>query len=44
MSGAEAHDIGDDNRGRGIAKVTLTAEGRDTFPEVADQDTLYIII
>lgn len=43
MSGAEAHDIEHDNRGRGIAKVTLTAEGRELFPEVADQDTLYIM-
>lgn len=43
MSGAEAHDIEHDNRGRGIAKVTLTEDGRGLFPEVADQDTLYIM-
>lgn len=43
MSGAEAHDIEHDNRGRGIAKVTLNDEGKKLFPEVADQDTLYIM-
>ena len=43
MSGAEAHDIEHDNRGRGIAKVTLTDEGKKLFPEVAEQDTLYIM-
>lgn len=43
MSGAEAHDIEHDNRGRGIAKVTLTEEGKQLFPEVADQDTIYIM-
>ena len=37
MSGAEAHDIEHDNRGRGIAKVTLTDEGKELFPEVAEQ-------
>lgn len=43
MSGAEAHDIEHDNRGRGIAKVTLSEEGKKLFPEVADQDTLFIM-
>lgn len=43
MSGAEAHDIEHDNRGRGIAKVTLNEEGRALFPQVADRDTLYIM-
>lgn len=43
MSGAQAHDIEHDNRGRGIAKVTLTEEGKGLFPEVAGQDTLYIM-
>lgn len=43
MSGMEAIDIEHDNRGRGIAKVTLTDLGRDLFPEVADEDTLFIM-
>lgn len=43
MSGAQAIDIEHDNRGRGIVKVTLTEEGKGLFPEVADQDTLYIM-
>lgn len=43
MSGAEAHDIEHDNRGRGIAKVSLTEEGKALFPEVASLDTLYIM-
>lgn len=43
MSGMEAIDIEHDNRGRGIAKVTLTEQGRHLFPEVAEQDTLYIM-
>lgn len=43
MSGAEAHDIEHDNRGRGIAKVTLNEEGKALFPEVASEDTLFIM-
>lgn len=43
MSGAEAHDIEHDNRGRGVAKVTLTQEGKELFSEVAEQDTIYIM-
>lgn len=43
MSGAKAIDIEHDNRGRGVAKVTLNNEGKSFFPEVADRDTLYIM-
>lgn len=43
MSGGKAIDIEHDNRGRGVAKVTLTDEGKKWFPEVADRDTIYIM-
>lgn len=43
MIGAKAIDIEHDNRGHGICKVTLTPEGKKTFPEVADRDTLYLM-
>lgn len=43
MSGGEAVDIEHDNRGRGVAKVTLTEEGKRLFPEVASRDTLYVM-
>lgn len=42
MSGAKAIDIEHDNRGRGIARVTLTEAGKKLFPEVANLDTLSI--
>lgn len=43
MSGGKAIDIEHDNRGRGVAKVTLSIEGKHLFPEVANKDTLYIM-
>lgn len=43
MTGAEAIDIAHDNRGRGVAKVTLNEVGRQLFKEVAAKDTLYIM-
>lgn len=43
MIGAKAIDIEHDNRRHGICKVTLTPEGKKTFPEVADRDTLYLM-
>lgn len=43
MSGAEAHDIEHDNRGRGISKVSLTDEGKALFPEIADRPLIYIM-
>lgn len=43
MIGAKAIDIEHDNRGHGISKVTLDAEGRKIFPELAKRDTLYLM-
>lgn len=43
MSGAEAHDIEHDNRGRGIAKVSLTDEGKALFPEISKFPLVYIM-
>lgn len=43
MSGAQAHDIEHDNRGRGISKVTLNERGKALFPELAERDTLFIM-
>ncbi len=43
LNGAQAIDIEHDNRGHGIAKFTLTDEGKKLFPEVAERDTLYVM-
>lgn len=43
MSGAQAHDIEHDNRGRGISKVTLNEAGKALFPELAERDTIFIM-
>lgn len=43
MSGARAIDIEHDNRGHGLAKVTLTDAGKTLFPEIQDLDTCYIV-
>lgn len=43
MSGGKAIDIEHDNRGHGLAKLTLTEAGKTLFPEVADRDTCYIV-
>lgn len=41
LSGGEAIDIEHDNRGNGLAKFTLSEEGKILFPELNNQDTLY---
>lgn len=41
LNGAQAIDIEHDNRGHGVAKFTLTAEGKALFPELAQLDTLH---
>ena len=41
LSGGEAIDIEHDHRGNGLAKFTLTKEGKDIFPELTNQDTLF---
>ena len=43
MSGAKAIDIEHDTRGLAVSMVTLTPEGKSSFPELADRDTLYIM-
>ncbi|MGI6572112.1 MAG: BPL-N domain-containing protein [Fermentimonas sp.] len=43
LNGAKAIDIEHDNRGHGVAKFTLTDEGKRLFPEIADRDTSYVI-
>ena len=41
LSGAEAIDIEHDNRGHGLAKFSVTGEGKKIFPELADSDIYY---
>jgi glutamine amidotransferase-like uncharacterized protein len=43
LNGAKAIDIEHDNRGHGVAKFTLTDEGKRLFPEIADRDTSYVM-
>lgn len=43
LNGAQATDIEHDNRGHGIAKFTLTDEGKKLFPEIADRDTSFVM-
>lgn len=43
INGAQAIDIEHDNRGHGIAKFSLTDEGRKLFPEIADRDTAFVM-
>ena len=43
LNGAAAIDREHDNRGHGISAFTLTDSGRSLFPELADQDTLYVM-
>lgn len=43
LNGAQAIDIEHDNRGHGIAKFTLTYEGKKLFPEIANRDTSYVM-
>ena len=43
LNGAQAIDIEHDNRGHGIAKFTLTEEGKKLFPEIANRDTSFVM-
>lgn len=43
INGAEAIDIEHDNRGHGIAKFTLSEEGKTIFHELASRDTCYVM-
>lgn len=43
LNGQQAIDIEHDNRGHGLAKFTLSEEGKKIFPELADRDTCYVI-
>ena len=43
INGAEAIDIEHDNRGHGMAKFTLSEQGKAIFPELASRDTSYVM-
>ncbi|MEG0891587.1 MAG: BPL-N domain-containing protein [Bacteroidales bacterium] len=43
LNGEQAIDIEHDNRGHGMAKFTLTQEGKKIFPELSNRDTNYVI-
>lgn len=43
INGAKAIDIEHDNRGHGIAKISLTDEGRKWFPELANRSLSYVL-
>ncbi len=43
INGAQAIDIEHDNRGHGLAKFTLSAEGKIIFPELASRDTNFVV-
>ncbi|MDD2278755.1 MAG: BPL-N domain-containing protein [Bacteroidales bacterium] len=43
INGAQAIDIEHDNRGHGLAKFTLTDEGKSIFPELANRDTSFVM-
>lgn len=43
INGAQAIDIEHDNRGHGLAKFTLTTEGKSIFPELAQRDTNFVV-
>lgn len=43
INGAQAIDIEHDNRGHGVAKFTLTEQGKTIFPELASRDTNYVV-
>lgn len=42
LSGLRAIDIEHDNRGHGLARVSLTDAGKELFPELSKQDTLLV--
>ncbi len=43
MNGAMAIDIAHDNRGHGIAKFSLSEEGKNIFPELAGREINYVM-
>ena len=43
INGAEAIDIEHDNRGHGLAKFTLSDEGKTIFSELAARDTRFVM-
>ena len=43
LNGAQAIDIEHDNRGHGLAKFTLSDEGKTIFPELASRDTSFVV-
>lgn len=43
MNGAQAIDIEHDNRGHGLAKFSLSDEGKSIFPELASRDTNFVV-
>ena len=43
INGAQAIDLEHDNRGHGLAKFTLSDEGKSIFPELAARDTNYVM-
>ena len=43
INGAQAIDLEHDNRGHGLAKFTLSDEGKSIFPELAARDTSYVV-
>lgn len=43
INGAQAIDIEHDNRGHGLAKFTLSDEGKSIFPELASRDTNFVM-
>lgn len=42
INGAQAIDVEHDNRGHGLSKFTLSAEGKEIFPELAARDTSFV--
>lgn len=43
INGAQAIDLEHDNRGHGVAKFSLTPEGRQLFPELAERPLSYVV-
>lgn len=42
INGAKAIDIEHDNRGHGVSKFSLTEEGKELFPELAERELSYV--
>ena len=43
INGAKSIDVEHDNRGHGVSKFTLSAAGKELFPELASRDTCYVM-